>query len=62
MMELVIKFAYLRDVSGINDTNVVEMLIVSDYLGVLVLMKHCIDFIIRNLSPKNCVIMWMLSR
>jgi kelch-like protein 10 len=62
MMELVLNFAYLRDVSGINEGNVVEMLVISDYFGVIGLMNYCINFIIRTLSPEKCVIMWLMSR
>lgn len=61
-MEEIIQYAYLRDVSGINDSNVAEMLFVSDYFGVLGLMKYCIDYIIRTLSPENCIIVWLMSR
>jgi kelch-like protein 10 len=61
-MELIIKFAYLRDVSGVTEANVVEMLMVTDYFGMLGLLKYCIDYIIRSLSPENCVIMWLMSR
>ena len=61
-MELIIKFAYLRDVSAINESNVVEMQMISDFFGIQGLMKYCIDFIIKNLSPHNCIIMWLMSR
>lgn len=61
-MNKIIRYAYLRDVSGINQTNVVEMMMATDYLGVLGLMKYCINFIIQMLSPQNCVIFWLMAR
>lgn len=61
-MELILKFAYLRDVSGVNETNVHEMLMTSDFLGVLGLMKFCIKFIIKTMTSENCVILWLMSR
>lgn len=61
-LEIIINYAYLRDVASINATNVVEIMVVSDYLGVLGLLKYCIDFIIKTMSSDNCIIMWMMSR
>lgn len=61
-MEIVIKYAYLRDLSDIDKTNVVEIMIVSDYFGMLGLMKFCINFIINMLSSQNCIIFWLMSR
>lgn len=61
-MERIIRFAYLRDVSGVDESNVVETMVSADYFGVLGLLKFCIEFIINILSPENCVIFWLMSR
>jgi hypothetical protein len=60
--EKILRFAYLRDVAGVNRENVLELLIVSDYLGVLGLVKFCIEFAIKMMSPENCIVLWLLSR
>lgn len=62
LMEMIIDYAYLRDLSKIDETNVHSMLFISDYLGILGLMKYCIDYIINLLSPENCIITWLMSR
>lgn len=62
IMDLVIDYAYLRDLKKIDEKNVHEMLVISDYLGILGLMKYCVDFIIDLLSPENCIITWLMSR
>lgn len=61
-MHLVIEYAYQRDCSKIGEKNVYEMLFVSDYLGILGLLKFCIEFIINTLSTENCIIIWLMSR
>jgi hypothetical protein len=58
----IIKFAYLRDSSFISSTNVNELYVIADHFGVLGLMKACIKFIVKNLSPENCIYYWLLSR
>lgn len=62
ILEKIINYAYLRDVSCINESNVVEIMMTADFMGVPGLTKHCIDFIIKILSPKNCIIYWLMSR
>lgn len=62
IMEVIIQYAYLRNIKPINGDNVREVMFWSDFLGVLGLMKHCIDFIIKTLSPENCVINWLMSK
>lgn len=61
-MELVIKYAYLRDISKIEESNVLEMMTISDYFGVMGLNKHCINYIVEVMSPENCVMSFMISR
>lgn len=61
-MERIIRFAYLREVHTINETNVWETLITADYFAVLGLLKHCIKFVIAMLSPANCITFWLMSR
>ena len=61
-MDMVINYAYLRDLVKINEKNVYEILFVSDYLGIIGLMKYCIDFIIRMISNDNCIVIWLMSR
>lgn len=62
MMDLIINYAYLRDLTKIDENNVFDMLFISDYLGILGLMKYCIDYVINILSPENCVMIWLMSR
>lgn len=61
-IEWIIKFAYLRDVSFINDSNAKEILIIADYFGILRLLKTCVDFIIKALTPENCIGYWLTAR
>lgn len=61
-IERIIKYAYLRDTSFIDESNVNEIYIISDYFGVLGLMKACINFIIKTLSPVNCIGFWIIAR
>lgn len=61
-MERIIRFAYLREVHTVNETNVWETLITADYFSVLGLLKHCIKFVIAMLSPANCISFWLMSR
>lgn len=62
MMDLIINYAYLRDLKKIDENNVFDMLFISDYLGIQGLMKYCIDYVINILSPENCVMIWLMSR
>ncbi|XP_070497155.1 kelch-like protein 10 [Chironomus tepperi] len=61
-IEWIIKFAYLRDTSFIDVKNVSEMYAIADYFGMVSLMKACINFIIKILSPENCIGYWIMSR
>ncbi|CRL02759.1 CLUMA_CG015753, isoform A, partial [Clunio marinus] len=61
-MEVIIRYAYLRDINGIMDSNVVGILFISDYFGIHGLINYCIDFIIKHLSSENCVLFWLMSR
>lgn len=62
IFEQIIRYAYLRDVTAINDSNVREILITADYFGIVGLLKYCIEFIITTMTTENCVIMWLMSR
>lgn len=61
-MDIVLNYAYLRDFSSVNESNVFEIMAVSDYFGVMGLNKFCIDFIIKTMSPENCIMLWVMSR
>lgn len=61
-IEWLIKFAYLRDISFIDDENVYEIYVTADYFGVLGLMKACVEYIGKILSPANCIGLWLFSR
>lgn len=52
-MDLIIDYAYLRDLKKINEKNVHEMLVISDYLGILGLMKYCVDYILTCCRPRT---------
>ncbi|KAG5672663.1 hypothetical protein PVAND_002774 [Polypedilum vanderplanki] len=62
VMENIIKYVYLRDCSFLNDSNVYEIYVISDYFGINGLMKVCVDFIITLISPKNCIALWLFAR
>ena len=61
-MEWIIKFAYLRDTSFIDVTNVVQIYIIADYFGIFGITKACINFIIKILSPVNCIGYWIMAK
>lgn len=54
IMEEIISYAYLRSCK-IDSGNVHELYAVGDYCGILGLMRHCVNFMIRTLTPENCV-------
>lgn len=61
LLEKIIRYAYLREVD-IDESNCVQLMTAADFLIVDGLMRHCIEFIIKILSPENCVIYWLMSR
>jgi hypothetical protein len=61
-VEWLIRFAYLRDISFIDECNVYEIYVTADYFGVLGLMKACVDFIGKILSSINCISVWLIAR
>lgn len=46
----------------IDCSNMLELLVVGDYLGVLGLVKYCEDFIISAISTENCVILMRFGK
>jgi len=54
IMNCVIQYAYLRQ-TNISESNVHELLICADYVGVVGLVKKCKDYLGRILTPENCV-------
>lgn len=61
-VEWIINFAYLRDTSFIDASNACEIYIVADYFGVGGLMKACVDFMSKILTPENCIGYWLMAR
>jgi hypothetical protein len=56
---LLIEFAYLRDVNGINLENCFSMLNLADFFGFMGLLRYCVDFCIHQiLTPNNCVALY----
>lgn len=43
------KFAYNRDVSGINDENCFYIITMADYYGAESLLKYCVDYFVENI-------------
>lgn len=60
-MELVLDYIYDAK-CGINTQNMVELLLVGDYLGVLGLVKYSEDFIISALDTENSVSMMRFGK
>lgn len=46
----------------IDSTNMLELLVVGDYLGVLGLVKYCEDYIISAMDTDNCVTLMRFGR
>lgn len=44
-----IKYAYIQDVSGINDENCFYILTMADFYGAESLLKYCVDYFVRNI-------------
>lgn len=54
---------YIYDAKcDIQSSNMVELLVVSDYLGVLGMIKYCEDFIISAIVLENCVNLMQFGR
>jgi BTB/POZ domain len=62
VFEWLISFAYLRNVTFINEKNVFEIYMIADYFGVLGLMKACVDYILKLISPATCIGWWLIGR
>lgn len=60
-MSKVVDYAYLRRCE-ITDDNVLELMVVSDYVSMLGLMKLCIEFCISTLNPMNCIKRMLFAR
>lgn len=60
-MKMIIDYAYLRRCE-LNEENVYEMLVVSDYVGMLGLHKLCIEFMERMLRSDNVICVWLFSK
>lgn len=55
-MSLVLDFIYNSKCS-IDRTNMLELLVAGDYLGVLDLVKYCEDFVISAIARSNCIML-----
>lgn len=60
-MEKIIRYAYLRECEITND-NVYEIYAISDYVGIIGLIKLCVNFMIDNMQPENCVLLMLFGR
>lgn len=54
IMEQIINYAYLRQCK-IDEKHVHELYAVADYCGIHGLMRICVDFMIKILTPENCI-------
>lgn len=61
IMRKVVDYAYLRH-CDITEHNVHELMVISDYVGMVGLMKLCIEFLINTLTPTNCVKRMLFAR
>lgn len=60
-MEKIISYAYMRQ-CDITEINVHEILVIADYVGILGLVRKCVEFLKNNLKPENCINVWLFSR
>ncbi|XP_075156886.1 kelch-like protein 10 isoform X2 [Haematobia irritans] len=61
IMEEIVNYAYLRKCS-INNENVQELLVSADYFGILGLIDICKDYMVKMLTPGNCVDIMCFAR
>lgn len=54
MMETIIEYAYTKEVT-ITTANAEDIFIAADRFNVLGLLQECINFLVAQLSPENCV-------
>ncbi|XP_076811352.1 kelch-like protein 38 [Clavelina lepadiformis] len=54
IMEAVINYLYTGDIS-LNDNNVYDFLDTAEYLQIPDIKDCCIDFLLKNLTPGNCL-------
>ncbi|XP_015117543.1 kelch-like protein 10 [Diachasma alloeum] len=54
IMELILKYAYLRSLEVTHD-NVCDLLITSNYLCIMGIIKLCCTYLKNNLTPENCI-------
>lgn len=60
-MQNILDFAYLRECQ-LDENNVYEMITISDYVGMMGLVKNCCDFMISILRPENCIEIHLFSK
>lgn len=54
---------YIYDTKcDINPSNMLELLVVGDYLGVLGLVRYCEDYIISAIDTDNCVVLMRFGK
>lgn len=60
LMSLIIEFAYTGNIH-LTWENVQELFIVADRFNIADLLQACSDFLQKQLSPLNCLNIWMLT-
>lgn len=61
ILEQIINYSYLRQCS-IDETNMHELYVAADYCAVVGLMRLCVDFLVKKLSPTNCISMMLFAK
>ncbi|XP_055938231.1 kelch-like protein 10 [Argiope bruennichi] len=61
MLEIIIQYAY-TGATPVSEDNVQELLPAADQFSVLGLVNACVDFLVNNLDPKNCIGIWRFSK
>lgn len=60
-MQQIIDYAYSR-IAEVNEENVAEMITWAHYFGFDALVGICSEFIMKNLTAKNCISYMMEAR
>ncbi|KAJ6644555.1 Kelch-like protein 10 [Pseudolycoriella hygida] len=54
VMGKIIDYAYLRS-CDLTEENVLEILVIADYLAFQSLIDYCVQYLVNHLKPKNCI-------
>lgn len=61
IMEGLINYTYVREFQ-LTEVNMIEMLVISDYVGMMGCIRRCVEYIVEKLKPENCIGLYMISK